>query len=98
MMTKYEEQIERLEKQISDLQNSLKDVDVQGVKKSTTTNILKLQPLTKEWLDAQALLLTDDHLSQGVAGLAQFATDNSFKNRVVCTDANRKSLKYKEGN
>lgn len=93
--TKYEEQIERLEKQIKDLQNSLKDVAVQGVKKSTTTNILKLQPLTKEWLDAQALLLTNGHLSQGAAGLAQFAVDNSFKDRVVCTDVNRKSLRYK---
>jgi hypothetical protein len=94
----HETTIEKLEKQISDLQNSLKDVAVQGVKKSTTTNILKLQPLTKEWLDAQALLLTNGHLSQGAAGLAQFAVDNSFKDRVVCTDVNRKSLRYKEDN
>lgn len=93
----YEKTIQTQKEQISDLQNSLKDVAVQGVKKSTTTNILKLQPLTKEWLDAQALLLTNGHLSQGVAGLAQFAADNSFKDRVVCTDVNRKSLRYKEG-
>lgn len=90
--------IAKLEKQISDLQNNLKDVAIQGVKKSTTTthNTINLQPLTKEWLATQALLLTEEHLSQGVSGLAQFAVDNSFKDRVVCTDINRKSLKFKE--
>lgn len=93
----YESTLEKLEKQISELQSKLENIAIQGVKKSTTTNILKLQPLTKEWLDAQAMLLTDNHLSQGMIGLAQFAADNSFKDRVVCTDANRKSLKYKEG-
>lgn len=93
----YETTIEKLEKQISDLQSKLENIAIQGVKKSTTTNILKLQPLTKDWLDAQALLLTDDHLSQGITGLAQFAADNSFKDRVICTDMNRKSLRYKEG-
>ena len=79
-----------------DLQNQIKDIAVQGVKKSTTTNILKLESLTDEWLHKQAMLLTNEHLSQGVAGLAQFAVDNSFKDRVVCTDQSRKSLKYKE--
>jgi len=89
--------IEKLEQQVATLQARLENIAVQGVKKSTTTNnILSLQPLTKEWLQSQAMLLTDDHLAQGVAGLAQFAADNSFKNRVVCTDANRKSLRFKE--
>jgi putative methionine-R-sulfoxide reductase with GAF domain len=88
--------IENLQKQISDLQSKLENIAIQGVKKSTTTNILKLEPMTKDWLDTQALLLTDSHFSKGVAGLAQFAVNNSFKDRVVCTDANRKSLRYKE--
>lgn len=88
--------IENLQKQISDLQSKLENIAIQGVKKSTTTNILKLEPMTKDWLDTQALLLTDSHFSKGVAGLAQFAANNSFKDRVVCTDSNRKSLRYKE--
>ena len=85
-------------KQITELQNKLENVAIQGVKKSTTTtnNTINLQPLTKEWMAKQALLLTEEHLSQGVSGLAQFAVDNSFKDRVICTDITRKSLKYKE--
>jgi len=90
--------ISKLENQIFDLQNKLENVAIQGVKKPTTTtnNTVNLQPLTKEWLATQALLLTEEHILQGAAGLAQFAVDNSFRNRVVCTDINRKSLKYKE--
>jgi uncharacterized coiled-coil protein SlyX len=88
--------IENLQKQISDLQSKLENIAIQGVKKTTITNILNLEPMTKDWLDTQALLLTDSHFSKGVAGLAQFAVNNSFKDRVVCTDANRKSLRYKE--
>ena len=93
-----EEQIGKYEKIISELQARLENIAIQGVKKSTTitNNTINLQPLTKEWLKSQALLLTEEHLSQGVAGLAQFAVDNSFKDRVVCTDITRKSLKYKE--
>ena len=65
--------------QITELQNKLENVAIQGVKKSTTTttNTINLQPLTKEWMDKQALLLTEEHLLQGVSGLAQFAVDNT---------------------
>jgi hypothetical protein len=94
----YKKAIKIQQEQISDLQNKLENVAIQGVKKSTTTthNTINLQPLTKEWMDAKALLLTEEHLSNGAVGLAQFAVDNSFKDRVVCTDITRKSLKYKE--
>lgn len=94
----YKEQIGKYEKIISELQARLENIAIQGAKKSTTTthNTINLQPLTKEWLDAQALLLTEEHLINGAAGLAQFAANNSLKNRVVCTDMSRKSLKYKE--
>ena len=93
-----EKTIKDLHEQIKYFSENMKDVAIQGVKKSTTTtnNTINLQPLTKEWMAKQALLLTEEHLSHGVSGLAQFAVDNSFKDRVVCTDITRKSLKYKE--
>lgn len=95
----YEKTIKNLQTQVEQLQNKLENIAVQGVKKVTnTTNILKLEPLAKEWLESQALLLTERHFSQGIAGLAQFAVENSFKDRVVCTDMTRKSLKYKDNN
>jgi hypothetical protein len=90
------ETINSLQKQISELQDKLKDVAVQGVKKSTTTNILKLQPLTKEWLDANAKNLTLEHIQRGAIGYAEFASENSFKDRVKCVDASRQILQYKE--
>ncbi len=93
----YEKTIKDLREQVKLFSENIKDVAIQGVKKSTVTNnIISLQPLTKEWLASQALLLTEEHISQGVTGLAQFAVCNSFKDRVVCTDVSRKSLKYKE--
>jgi phage shock protein A len=49
--------IQDQQKQISELQTQLKDIAVQGVRKSTTTNILKLESLTDEWLSKQAALL-----------------------------------------
>jgi len=91
-----EKQIQDQSKQISELQDKLKDVAVQGVKKSTTTNILKLQPLTKEWLDANAKNLTLEHIQRGAIGYAEFASENSFKDRVKCVDASRQILQYKE--
>jgi len=83
-------------RQISELQDKLKDIAVQGIKKSTTTNILKLQPLTKEWLDANAKNLTLEHIQRGAIGYAEFASENSFKDRVKCVDASRQILQYKE--
>ena len=92
--------IQEQKDQIHHLQNKLENIAIQGVKKATNTtnNILSLEPIHKDWLEAQANLLTEDHFSRGIAGLAQFAIENSFKNRVICTDQSRKSLKFKDSN
>lgn len=96
----YEKIIQEQKDQIHHLQNKLENIAIQGVKKATNTtnNILQLEPIHKDWLESQATLLTEDHFSRGIAGLAQFAIENSFKNRVICTDQSRKSLKFKDSN
>ncbi len=84
---------------IQELQDKLKDVAVQGVKKHsvmTTNNILKLEPMTQQWLVDQVQHLKLEHIKQGAVGYADFASQYSFKNRVVCTDTSRKNLKYVE--
>ena len=81
---------------IQELQNKLKDIAVQGVKKHTavTNNILKLEPMTQQWLLDQVQHLKMEHVKQGAIGYANFASKHSFRNRVVCSDVSRKNLKY----
>jgi hypothetical protein len=92
------QQVDAQTKQISDLQDKLKEVAVKGATKPTTstTNILNLQPLTKEWLEHNAKNLTIEHIQRGAIGYAEFACENSFKDRVKCVDASRQILQYKE--
>jgi hypothetical protein len=91
-----DETITMLQKQIANLQDKLKDVAIKCASKPTTTNILNLQSLTKDWLDDTAKNLTLEHIQRGPLGLAEFASENSFKNRVQCTDSSRQILQYKE--
>jgi uncharacterized coiled-coil protein SlyX len=86
--------IERYESQIRDLTSRLENVAVKGATKPTNTNIIKLECLTDDHLKKCAELLTSkDILSVGA--LAEFASKNTFKDRVVVSDQSRKTLTYK---
>jgi hypothetical protein len=65
-------------------------------KPTTTNNIVNLISLTKDWLDDNAKNLTLEHIQRGPLGLAEFASENSFKNRVKCLDSSRQILQYKD--
>jgi len=95
-ITLLKEQIKNYEKTISDLQNKLENVAVQGVKKSTTTNIMNIENLTDEWLRESSKNLTIEHIQKGPQGYAEFASQHSLKNRVKCVDFARQILQYKE--
>jgi hypothetical protein len=94
----YLELIKELKLQNSVLIANLKDVAVQGVKKSTTTtnNIVNIENLTDEWLKTSSKNLTLDHIQRGPPGYAEFASQHSLKDRVKCVDFARKILQYKE--
>ena len=94
----YKETIKDLKIQNSELQYNLKDVAVQGVKKSTTTtnNIVNIENLTDEWLKTSSKNLTLEHIQRGPQGYAEFASQHSLKDRVKCVDFARKILQYKE--
>jgi hypothetical protein len=93
----YLELIKELKLQNSVLIANLKDVAVQGVKKSTTTNnIVNIENLTDEWLKTSSKNLTLEHIQRGPQGYAEFACQHSLKDRVKCVDFARRILQYKE--
>jgi hypothetical protein len=90
--------IVQLREQITVLQNKLENIAIQGVKKCsvvTNTNIV-LQPLTSEWLNTQASLLSRSDIEKGLVGYAEFAKNYSFKDRIKCSDFSRKKLEFIE--
>jgi hypothetical protein len=94
---KYKDEIiTELKLQNSILLSKLENVAVQGVKKSTTTNIMNIENLTDEWLRESSKNLTIEHIQKGPQGYAEFASQHSLKNRVKCVDFSRQILQYKE--
>jgi uncharacterized Zn-finger protein len=90
--------IKKLEENISILQNKLENIAIQSIKRpsnvTNNTNIISLQPLTKNWLNSQACLLSKSHVEKGILGYAEFAKNHSLKDRVKCIDFSRKKLQY----
>jgi hypothetical protein len=92
-----EDTIQAQAKQISELQDKIKDIAVQGVKKPTTTNkqiINNLLTVTDDHLKEQAKFLTIEHIKQGAIGYANFACD-ALKDRIICVDYSRRKIKYR---
>lgn len=87
--------IKKLEENISILQNKLENIAIQSIKRpsnvTNNTNIISLQPLTKNWLNSQACLLSKSHVEKGILGYAEFAKN---QDRVKCIDFSRKKLQY----
>ena len=96
------DQIVQLRQQITILQDKLENIAIQGVKKSSivtntnTNNNIVLQPLTSEWLNTQASLLSRSDIEKGLVGYAEFAKNYSFKDRIKCSDFSRKKLEFIE--
>lgn len=90
-------------KQISVLQDKIENIAIKAATKSTstkkTTNIIQL-PLTQEWLNENAKYLTEQHVKDGIPGLARYAVEFPLKNRIIVADASRRTIKFKneEGN
>ena len=65
-------------------------------KSITNNNNIVLQPLTTEWLNTQATLLSRNDIEKGLVGYAEFAKNHSFKDRIKCSDFSRKKLEFIE--
>lgn len=72
-----------------------------AIKKPTTNitqinnKIEKLEILTDKHMKEQVQNLTIEHVEKGVSGYVEYALQNVFKNKLVCSDASRKIVKYK---
>lgn len=96
--TRLKEELKNKDKTISDLQQMLKDIAVEGVKKSSVNiqqNVVNLKNLSPEDVKNTEHLLTENILRQCIPGLAKFAADHPFKNKAICTDSSRYTFKYK---
>lgn len=88
-----EQQKEDQKELVQTLTDKLENVAVQGVKKHTVKNVLNLQEITPEHLAMCASLITNKHF-ESVENLAKFAVSNSFRDRAVCSDHSRNTIKY----
>lgn len=101
MTAEFKSQLEAKDKHIERLEDKLENIAIKGVTKSTTTNhinnvVNKLEPLTQEHMEDCAQFLTKKHIKDGPSGLAQYAVEFPFKDRIVCADFDRRKLKYKD--
>ena len=94
--------IEKLELKNKELEDKLYKILEKAVDKPTTTNnttnIEKLEMISKNFLDEQSQYLTIDHIKNGADGYANFFLEHQLKDRIVCTDFSRRKLKYKDEN
>ena len=94
--------IENLELKNKELEDKLYKILEKAIDKPTTTNnttnIEKLEIISKTFLDEKAQYLTIDHIKNGADGYANFFLEHQLKDRVICTDFSRRKIKYKDEN
>jgi hypothetical protein len=94
--------IENLELKNKELEDKLYKILEKAIDKPTTTNnttnIEKLEMISKTFLDEKAQYLTIDHIKNGADGYANFFLEHQLKDRVICTDFSRRKIKYKDEN
>ena len=91
--------------ELRNLQETLKDIALKSVSKSTTTNnktkiinnyIQNLKPLTEEHLAECSKHLTLEQIKRGASGYAEYALKYPFKDTVLCVDYSRHKIKMKD--
>lgn len=76
---------------------------IENTGNKTTNNIINnknriiqnLQPLTREHMQEQIQHLTFNNVKNGAHGIAHFASNYTFKDRIVCSDVSRLNFVFK---
>jgi hypothetical protein len=93
----YKEQISKLEQTIEKLAS--KAIENTGPKTTTINNrnqvYQALQPLTDDHMRDQTQHLTYKDVKNGIEGIAYFASNYTFKDRVFCSDKSRLNFVFK---
>lgn len=98
------EEIKYLKEQIEKMRKEYSDVALKAVTRPTTNykniqinNYIKqMPPLTQEIIDTNVQNLTLEHHRMGEEGYAKYAMEFPLKGRIVCVDASRNKIKYKD--
>jgi hypothetical protein len=101
-ISNYQSHIEEKNQKIEKLENHILKLSEKPTTTNNTTNnnqrysqiIQNLSPITQENFDDLSSKLEEKHITNGPYGYVAFAKEN-FKNKLLCTDMNRKNLKYK---
>jgi hypothetical protein len=86
--------------QLQERNNRIASLEESVLKSRQTININNtvnnFQPITQEHLNDCARFLTLSHIFEGEQGYANYALEYPLKDRIVCVDASRNKVKYKE--
>jgi hypothetical protein len=96
----YKHKIYQLEQTIEKLAS--KAIENAGIKTTTINNrnqiYQSLQPLTDDHMKDQTQHLTYKDVKNGIEGIAYFASNYTFKDRVFCSDKSRLNFVFKNEN
>lgn len=104
------EQYEKLFEENKNNKNSLENLASKAIENAgnktinnnTTNNknriIQNLLPLTDDYMRDQKQYLTSQTIKNGIEGLAEFASNYTFKDRICCSDVSRLNFVFKNEN
>jgi hypothetical protein len=103
----YEEEkikVHNLEAKNIKLENDIKELAYKAIENAGTKNTTinnknqiynSLQPLTNDYMKEQTKYLTYNNIKNGAHGIAHFASNHTFKDRVACSDKSRLNFVFK---
>lgn len=96
----YEKEIKEYKSYVSELCLNQKPKIVNTTYQNNVVNniISGLEVMVPSKIEDSCEYLTVDHLIRGAKGIAKFAMDHPFKNRIYCSDTSRRTIKYKNEN
>lgn len=105
LTTQYEKIIDNLQKQIQTLQDKLENIALSAAPRHTTninanTNnfIQQLDNVTDDVFIESLKHFNIEHIKKGAIGYSEYARNHPLRNRMICTDHSRRSIKYKDEN
>jgi hypothetical protein len=101
--TRQEEEYKELNIKYQETLEKLASQAIENTGNKTTNNIINnknriiqnLQPLTREHMQEQIQHLTFNNVKNGAHGIAHFASNYTFKDRIICSDVSRLNFIFK---
>lgn len=99
LLSKFDKQQETIEKLAT---KAIENAGNKTITNNNTTNknqiYNNLLPLTEEYMQNQRQYLTFSNVQNGAHGIAHFASNHTFKDRIFCSDKSRLNFVFKNEN